>query len=205
MADNSSLLIATQNPGKLVEFQSMLAMIPLRLRSLREFPGLADVEETGLSFRENAILKAEGYASQTGLLTLADDSGLEVDALGGAPGLYSARYAGDQALDTERVNKLLAELTQTQDSQRRARFVCAIAIFDSTNERIVTFEGQCEGQIAMRPSGSNGFGYDPIFIPDGYSESFGKLSTSIKERVSHRGRALRAAAAYLRDLFDGCA
>jgi XTP/dITP diphosphohydrolase len=196
----SSLLLATQNRGKLLEFKDMLSMVPVHLWSLQDFPNLVEVEEVGRSFKENAILKAKGYAAQTGLVTLADDSGLEVNALGGAPGVLSARYAGDLASDAERINKLLTELSLRKDADRRARFVCVIAIFDSRTSKIVTFNGTCEGRIASEPHGKNGFGYDPVFIPDGYSESFGSLSTAIKQQISHRSHALRAAGAFLRDL-----
>ena len=202
MRVDSSLLIATHNKGKLIEYRSMLSMIPLSLVSLDDFPVLQEVEETGLSFRENAILKAKGYARQTGLITLADDSGLEVDALGGRPGIFSARYAGNRASDTDRVKKLLTDLLMTKDPERRARFVCEIAVLDSRSGNVVTFDGRCEGHIAFEPRGTNGFGYDPIFIPDGYSRSFGRLPSFIKEKISHRGRALRAATPFLSELFE---
>jgi XTP/dITP diphosphohydrolase len=197
---NSTLLLATLNRGKLREFQDMLSLIPVQLRNLMDFPNLVEVEEVGHSFRENAILKAKGYAEQTGLITLADDSGLEVQALGGAPGVLSARYAGEQASDAARIDKLLTELSLTRDAERRARFVCVIAIFDSTTKKLVTFEGTCAGRIAHEPLGTHGFGYDPIFIPDGYTESFGSLSCSIKDKISHRGVALTAASAYLGEI-----
>lgn len=196
----ASLLLATQNRGKLRELQDTLSMVAVQLWSVQDFPNLLEVDEVGRSFRENAILKAKGYAAQTGLVTLADDSGLEVNALGGAPGILSARYAGDLATDAERIHKLLTELSLSEVADRRARFVCVIAIFDSNTSKIVTFEGTCEGRIASEPRGKNGFGYDPIFIPDGYSESFGSLSTVIKQQISHRGQALRAAVAFIRDV-----
>ena len=198
-----SLLLATYNRGKLREFQDLLSMLPLQLWSLTDFPNLSEVEEVGRSFTENAILKARGYAAQTRLLTLADDSGLEVDALGGAPGILSARYAGEVASDADRVNKLLTELSSTNDVKRRARFICVIAVFDSRTRKIVTFNGKCEGHIAYEPHGINGFGYDPVFIPDGYAESFGTLSASIKQRISHRSHALRGAAVFLREIIEG--
>lgn len=194
-----SILLATQNRGKLREFQELLSRLPGAFCNLRDYPGLIEVEEVGSSFKENAILKAKGYASQTGLVTLADDSGLEVKALGGAPGIYSARYSGENASDTDRINKLLRELSSSENEDRSARFVCVIAIFNPNTNEMATFDGTCEGQIATEPQGNNGFGYDPIFVPEGFTESFGSLSTSIKQQISHRSRALARAYVYLHD------
>ena len=191
------LLIATHNAGKVRELEILLAGLPLRLRSLAEFPEIVEVEETGATFAENGALKARGYAAQTRLWTLADDSGLEVDALGGAPGVLSARYGGAGASDAERTARLLAELSRTDDRQRRARFVCVIAIADPAARIAHTSMGTCEGSIALAPRGENGFGYDPVFIPDGYEESFGELSAEIKRRISHRARALEGARTFL--------
>ena len=197
-----SVLVATGNMGKLQEIQSILSRLSVVLHSLNEFQTLVEVEEVGTSFEENAILKATGYAAQTGFLTLADDSGLEVESLNGAPGVLSARYAGDQASDSERIAKLLSELSRKKDVDRRARFVCVIAIADSNAHVLGTFEGTCEGRIAISPQGTNGFGYDPVFIPDGYSETFGLLTRDIKDTISHRGRALMAASSFLSELSD---
>lgn len=193
----TELLIATGNAGKVREVMRLLDGLPLRLRSLAEFSGVAEVEETGATFAENAALKATVYAGQTGLWTLADDSGLEVDALGGAPGVFSARYAGAGASDAERVSRLLAELSRTGDCERRARFVCVIAIADPAARLAHTSTGICEGRIALAPRGAGGFGYDPIFIPDGYQASFGELPVEIKQRISHRAIALEAARPFL--------
>jgi XTP/dITP diphosphohydrolase len=200
MKDNwtKELLIATRNPGKVREVLMLLEGLPLRLRSLLEFPEVVEVVETGVTFAENAALKARGYAGQTRLWTLADDSGLEVEALGGAPGVFSARYAGGaHASDAERIAQLLAELSRTGDAKRRARFVCVIAITDPDARLVNTSTGTCEGSIALAPRGMNGFGYDPVFIPDGYQQSFGELSPEIKQRISHRARALAAARPFL--------
>lgn len=197
-----SILLATGNSGKLQELKHMLSKFPVEIRSLNEFHNLVEVEEVGNSFRENAILKARGYAAQTGLVTLADDSGLEVKGLDGAPGVLSARYAGYQASDAERISRLLSELSHKKDIDRRARFVCVIAISDSNANTIATFEGMCEGRIASTPRGSHGFGYDPVFIPDGLTETFGSLSANAKQKISHRGRALTAASSFMRELFD---
>ena len=199
----SELLIATRNTGKIVELQSLLASLPqLRLRSLTEFPEVADVAETGTTFAENAALKAREYAKQTQFWSLADDSGLEVDALGGAPGVYSARYAGEDASDAARIERLLDTLSQTGDADRRARFVCVIAISDPQGEIANLSTGICEGTIAYAPRGTNGFGYDPIFVPDGYEQSFGELPTEIKEVISHRARSLKAARSFLLETFS---
>jgi XTP/dITP diphosphohydrolase len=197
----TEILIATHNAGKLREFQNLLSGFPFALRSLRDFPHVAEVIESGSSFAENAVLKARDYSKQTGLWTLADDSGLEVEALGGAPGIFSARYGGEGATDAERMSKLLSELSRTNDATRRARFVCVIALTDAASAQVKTFTGTCEGRIAEEPRGSGGFGYDPIFIPDGYAESFGELPPAIKQLISHRARALKAARAFLLDGF----
>jgi XTP/dITP diphosphohydrolase len=197
------LLLATQNEGKLKELRSLLADLPLDLFSLADFPKVEVVPETGESFTENASLKAVGYALQTGLLTLADDSGLEVDALGGAPGIFSARYAGEGAADADRTNRLLAELSNTPAGERAARFVSAVAIANEGGEVVNLSIGACEGQIDFAPSGTEGFGYDPVFIPSGYDKSFGALKSEIKNQISHRARALLAAREFLRTLTQG--
>ncbi|HVF51620.1 MAG TPA: RdgB/HAM1 family non-canonical purine NTP pyrophosphatase [Pyrinomonadaceae bacterium] len=192
------LLIATRNAGKVREFASLLAGAPLRIRGLEEFPQTTEVEETGRTFAENASLKARVYSAQTGLWTLADDSGLEVEALGGAPGIFSARYGGPHATtDAERTARLLSELAQTKDDARRARFVCVIALARPHADAPELFTGECTGRIAHAPRGMNGFGYDPVFMPDGYEQTFGELSSEIKHDLSHRARALRGALAFI--------
>jgi XTP/dITP diphosphohydrolase len=193
----TELLIATSNKGKIAELRSLLEPLTLRLRGLEEFAEIAEVAETGSSFPENAILKARGYAAQTQLWTLADDSGLEVDALGGAPGVYSARYGGEGLSDADRTRRLLENLSQVGGANRDARFVCAIAIADPRGEVSNVSCGICEGRIAFAPRGTNGFGYDPVFVPEGYELSFGELATEIKEKISHRARALSAARSFL--------
>jgi XTP/dITP diphosphohydrolase len=194
---HSELLIATNNAGKIRELNGLLADLPLRLRQLSEFSQITEVEETGKTFVENAQLKARLYSRQTNLWTLADDSGLEVDALGGAPGVFSARYAGPNASDEERNARLLAELAQTDDAHRTARFTCAIALYDPATAALEIFEGTCEGRIARHPQGTHGFGYDPLFIPSGYAHTFGELSDDVKQQISHRARALAAFRLYL--------
>lgn len=195
------LLIATNNAGKVREIENFLADLPLELLCLNDFSHVVEPEETGATFVENAVLKAREYALQTGAWSLADDSGLEVEALNGAPGVLSARYAGKNADDRTRIEKLLDEVEETEDRNRRARFVCAMAIADENGEIKFTTEGVCAGAIAPAPVGENGFGYDPIFIPDGFSETFGELSGDIKSRLSHRRAAIDEIIQYLRRIY----
>ena len=203
MHEQTELLVATGNAGKVRELSQLLAGLPLRLRLLSEFAGVPEAEETGATFAENATLKALHYSARTGLLTLSDDSGLAVDALGGAPGVYSARYAGAHATYAERMARLLGELEAVGGDDRRARFVCVIAVADPSSGSLETFEGVCEGRIARAPLGTGGFGYDPVFIPDGYDQTFGELPEGIKQSISHRARALARAARHLRSRFNG--
>jgi XTP/dITP diphosphohydrolase len=195
-----SLLIATRNEGKLRELRQLLTDLPFELLGLDDLPTVQTVPETGVTFVENASLKASGYAKQIHILTLADDSGLEVDALCGAPGVLSARYAGKDATDDERTEKLLAELCRLGASNRGARFVSAIAIANSEGSIINISKGTCEGQIDLAPHGKHGFSYDPVFIPSGYTLTFAQLAPSVKNRISHRARALQGALDYLRTL-----
>ena len=196
----SELLIATRNEGKLIEVREMLSELPLQFLSLRDFPDTVTVDETATSFAENASLKARGYALQTGAFTLADDSGLEVDALGGEPGVRSARYAGEAASDFDRVQRLLSNLAGFDRTARTARFVAAIAIADPKGTILNLSIGTCEGTITKTPRGENGFGYDPIFIPRGYEQTFAELGSDVKNRISHRANALEQAGEYLRSL-----
>ena len=192
------ILIATRNAGKIKELEELLAAMPFRLRGLNSFSNVFDPEETGVTFAENAVLKAKSYALQTKLLSIADDSGLQVEALNGAPGVFSARYAGENAGDQERIEKLLQELSNNQ--KRRARFVCVMAVADEKGDVKFIEEGVCSGTIALSAGGAHGFGYDPIFIPDGFSETFGELSGDVKQRISHRGRAANKIIQQLRRL-----
>ena len=192
--DKREILIATKNIGKVRELEKLLE--GFALRSLNEFSDVPDVEETGATFAENAILKAREYAKQTNLWALADDSGLEVAALDGAPGVFSARYAGKNATEAEKIVKLLDALKEKND--RCARFVCAMAISDKNGEIKFLAEGICNGKIALKPSGTNGFGYDPIFIPEGFNQSFGELSGNVKKKISHRAQAIMKIIQYLR-------
>jgi XTP/dITP diphosphohydrolase len=200
------LLIATGNKGKIAELQLLLSSLPLRLRSLAEFPDIIEVEETGTTFSDNAVLKARAYAGQTGLWALADDSGLEVDALNGAPGVFSARYGGAGLSDGQRVERLLEELSPCAAPQeRRARFISVIAIANPRGEIINISTGKCEGQIARAPRGTQGFGYDPVFVPDGFDQTFGELPPEIKQNISHRALAFQAARSFLMSRFQSTA
>jgi XTP/dITP diphosphohydrolase len=191
------LLIATSNGGKRAEIQLLLSDLPVSLFGLPDFPAIEPIAETGTTFVENASLKAIGYAAQTGMVTLADDSGLEVDALGGAPGVRSARYTSEGASDAERIEALLAALAFVDESRRSARFVSAVVIADSSREILNVSVGECEGRIALATRGAGGFGYDPVFIPNGGRLTFAELKPQIKNQISHRARALAATRAYL--------
>lgn len=195
-----SLLIGTRNEGKLREFGQLLGDLPFRFLSLRDFPEVERVPETGTTFVENASLKATSYANQTGMLTLAEDSGLEAAALGGGPGVLSARYAGSMASDAKRIEKLLAELHGLDLWKRTARFVSAVAIASAGGKVLNISLGTCEGHIAFEPRGSGGFGYDPIFIPVGYHLTFAELGAQVKNQISHRARALAGTRRYLQTL-----
>jgi XTP/dITP diphosphohydrolase len=193
------LLVGTNNVGKIKELNDLLENLPVEICGLEHFENIADVEETGATFAENAVLKAKSYARQTGIWALSDDSGLEVQALGGAPGVFSARYAGENAGDEKRIGKLLDELAAKNTEIRRARFVCVMALADENGDIKFLAEGVCEGEIALKPRGNNGFGYDPIFIPDGFEQTFGELSSTVKREISHRARAIQKIMRFLRD------
>ena len=192
------LLIATHNKGKLRELTELMGDIPYELVSLGDLGIHHDVDETGRTFEENAILKAETYCELAGVMTLADDSGLEVDALGGEPGVRSARYAGPDATDADRIEFLLGKLVGTDPETWSARFRCVIAI--SEPDRATTLHsGLCEGRIVSEPCGENGFGYDPVFLFPDIGLTMAELSNERKNSVSHRAEAARKAARSLRD------
>lgn len=195
------LLIATHNPGKIREYQTLLADLPLLVTSLRAEGIVDDVEETGETFAANARLKARAYAHQSGLWTWADDSGLEVDALDGRPGVYSARYAGPGATDRDRYQKVLAELQQYPERPRSARFWCVVAIA-SPDDEIFTTEASVEGEIITAARGEHGFGYDPIFYLPDLGKTMAELPAEIKNQISHRGKASVAAKALLQRRFQ---
>ena len=200
MTENQrKLLVATNNPGKLLEWLALMEGIPVTLESLNDWKQIIEVEETGSTFIENAGLKASGYALQTGSPAIADDSGLEVEALDGRPGVLSARYGGPELSFADKMAKLLGEMKVSGRTTRAARFACAIAIADESGNILSTTEGVCPGKIAFEPHGSNGFGYDPLFVPDGYDLTFGELSSEIKRKISHRARAFEQIIPFLRD------
>lgn len=192
------LLLATTNPGKRREIEQHLAPLGVEVITLDE-AGIEPAEETGSTFEENAWLKAWSAARRSGLWTLAEDSGLEVDALGGRPGVYSARFAGPGASDEENNRKLLEALEGVPEHQRRARFRAVMVLASPQGERWAA-EGVCEGSIALAPRGTGGFGYDPLFVFEG--RTFAEMSPSEKDAVSHRGKALRAMVARLRVLLE---
>ena len=195
------ILIGTGNRGKVEEIRSVLKDLPLKLRVIADFPGIQKPVESGSSYEENAIIKARAYATQTGLWTLADDSGLEVKSLNGQPGLRSARFGGEGLSDADRTSLLLSELVASDSDERSASFVCVVAIAKPNGEVINVAQGLCEGHIANAPSGGEGFGYDPVFIPSGHQITFAEMPFSIKNVISHRGKALAATREFLARLF----
>jgi XTP/dITP diphosphohydrolase len=227
MTNIPTLLIATTNKAKVAEIASLLEGSGRRAIGLEDLPQVPPpVEETGTTFVENALIKADYYHATTGLLTLADDSGLEVDALGGRPGVYSARYGAEGLSGAQQIGLLLDEMKDAPEEKRTARFVCVVALVGDAGETsdkresvwrldvaLVdspvrpqirrTFEGRCEGRIASAPRGAGGFGYDPIFIDAELGRTFAELSPEEKSSRSHRGKALRAAIEYLESISKG--
>jgi len=193
------IVAATKNKHKLEEYKKMLEGQNAEILSLIDFPDCPETIEDGKTFEENAIKKAIEASTCTQLPAFADDSGLEVEALNGAPGIYSARYAGENATNDQRIAKLLSELKGA--SNRKARFVCVIAIANE-GEIIETFRGEVQGNIIEETRGANGFGYDPVFIPDGYDKTFAELSAEIKNKISHRARATRKALDFIETDFN---
>ena len=196
MMDKQLLVIATRNRKKVEEIRRILEGVPVELLSLDDFPGCPEVAEDADTFEGNAVKKAKTVASFTGKPSVADDSGLEVYALKGAPGILSARYAGTGADDKKNLGKLLAELQGTEESRRGGRFVCVIALA-FPNGRVETFHGVAEGRIGTEPKGFNGFGYDPVFYPKSHHATFAEMSADEKDALSHRGIALRKLRSYL--------
>jgi len=188
------LLVASANQGKIREIKNYLENlnnINLEIIGLDEFPGLPEVEEDGDSFRANALKKARARAEQTGLLTLADDSGLSVDYLGGEPGIYSARYAGEGATDEENNQKLLEKLKDVPEEKRKASFICVMALVDPDSGEEIVVEGRCDGIIQLSPKGENGFGYDPIFYLPEFRKTMAEIPLELKNQISHRAAALQ--------------
>jgi XTP/dITP diphosphohydrolase len=187
----SQIVLASNNPGKVREIGQILADLDLEVLPQSSF-NIEEVEETGLSFVENAILKARHAAAESGLPAIADDSGLEVDALMGAPGIYSARYAGPGASDTQNLQKLLTELEQVPEAQRTARFQCLMVLMRHGKDPTpLICQGTWEGRITFEPRGESGFGYDPVFFVPSHNCTSAELAPKVKNQLSHRGQALR--------------
>jgi XTP/dITP diphosphohydrolase len=201
---SNQLLIGTHNVGKANEITSVLSELNFTFVNLRDVGIVHAVSEHGATYEENAVLKAEAYARESGLLTLADDSGLEVEALNRAPGVISARYAGKDASDLQRINFLLGQLENIPPSDRSARFVSVVAVADPARGLIGTATGICEGTIIRSPRGHNGFGYDPIFVPNGFEVTFAELPASTKDVISHRAKSLQAIKSVLAAHGEAC-
>lgn len=190
------IVIATQNKGKVAEIALALSKLPVKVMALSDFGPIPDAVEDGMSFLENALLKARHYAKYTGRACLADDSGLEVDFLQGAPGIYSARFAGEHGNDDDNNQKLLAELRDVSPQKRTARFRCVLAFVDS-DEKVLTTDGVCSGVIGTQMQGTGGFGYDCLFYVPELKKTMAELSKDEKNAISHRGQALQKMAAEL--------
>lgn len=187
------LIIATGNTHKTEEFAQLLAESDFEVQSAAACGGMPEVDESGSTFAANAELKSRALheLAPKGAWVMSDDSGLEVDALDGAPGIYSARYAGAQASDLDNLEKLLRELSDVPQAERTARFRCVLSLIDPDGKTF-SFDGSCEGYISNQPSGANGFGYDPVFVPVGYDKSFAELGDTVKGQLSHRAKAVQA-------------
>ncbi len=183
------VVIATRNANKLREIQEILAPLGLKVLSLRDFPEIPEILEDGLTFEENAVKKAAAVTYQTARVAIADDSGLVVDALQGRPGVFSSRYAGQNATDADRYYKLLKQMAGVPEGQRQAAFICAVAVASPKGKEGVV-KGECRGEIALAPKGSQGFGYDPVFFIPGLGKTMAELEPEVKNRISHRARAL---------------
>lgn len=191
------LLVATRNAHKTEEIAAMLAGF-FDVADLRSLPGAPEVEETGATFAENAALKANAISAFTGGWTLSDDSGLEVDALGGAPGVRSARFAGENATDADNNRLLFEKLAALPDAPRTARFRCVL-VLSHRGQTVATFDGAVEGRVVGELRGPGGFGYDPLFVPEGHERTFGELPAEVKNGISHRSRALAKFRAWLEE------
>lgn len=193
------LVIATRNRKKLEEIRRILNGLDVLLYTLDDFPGCPETEEDADTFEGNAVKKARAVAEYTRKTAFADDSGLEVYALGGAPGVYSARYAGEETNDKKNLDKVLKEMENVEEGMRGARFVCVIS-FAFPDGKVSVFEGYVEGSIGREPKGFNGFGYDPVFYPKGYDRTFAEMSADEKDKLSHRGMALKKFREYIAGL-----
>jgi len=189
-SQQDTIVLATRNKGKIAELSAMLQGFGLTVRGLSDFPEIGEIEETGTSFSENSRIKARAVAEQTGLVAVADDSGLEVDFLDGAPGVYSARYAGEDGNDEANNEKLLAALSGVPEDKRGARFMCVMTAYAPNGQTLVA-RGAWEGRVAFAPAGQNGFGYDPLFLDPEKGVTAAELPAEVKNARSHRGKALR--------------
>ncbi len=185
------LIVASRNKGKVGEIKELLAGLPFKVTSLLDYPHIPDVVEDGKTYKANALKKARAIALHTGKLAMADDSGLEVKALGNAPGIYSARFAGHGVSEGGKNNKLFAMLKGVPMSKRQARYRCVIAFVDGKGKELGVVEGTCSGYITTKNRGTNGFGFDPLFLIKRYNKTFGELPSSVKAKISHRARALK--------------
>jgi len=184
------IIVATKNEGKAKEFVQMFAPMGFTVKTLLDYPEIEDVEETGTTFEENAIIKAETVSKQLGTIVISDDSGLMIDALGGKPGVYSARYAGNEKNDEENIAKVLEELKGVPTDKRTARFCCVIAVA-APKKKTLTFNGACEGSILEEKRGELGFGYDPIFYVAEEQKSMAEIPSETKNKISHRADAIQ--------------
>jgi XTP/dITP diphosphohydrolase len=192
----NKIVIASKNEGKVKEIRNFLHGLNIELLTLSDFPGIPDVYEDGRTFEENAAKKAKAVHEHTKLPALADDSGLEVRYLHNQPGIHSARFSGEDRNDQRNCEKLLDELKNVDMDNRRARFRCILTLQDALYNTL-TFEGRCEGYIIDEMKGENGFGYDPLFVPDGYNKTFAELDLVTKNKISHRGKALKSLRTFL--------
>ncbi len=193
------LVVATRNSNKAKEIREILRDVDVQIQTLNDFPHIGEIREEGATFEENALQKARAVFKLIGLPALADDSGLEIFYLNMRPGVFSARYSGAGASDESNNTKVLEELLGVPERRRRARFRCVLAFVADEAERVV--EGSCLGKIVFEPRGSREFGYDPLFLPTGYTQTFGELASEVKNTISHRARALEQMRAVLRDYF----
>ena len=185
------LIVASRNKGKVGEIKELLAGLPLKVSSLLDYPHIPDVVEDGTTYTENALKKAVAIARATGKMTMADDSGIEVKVLGNAPGIYSARFAGEGASEKARNRTLFTMLKNVPMSERQARYRCVIAFVDGKGRELGVVQGTCGGYITTAERGPNGFGFDPLFLLKRYNKTFGELSPLLKAKISHRARALK--------------
>jgi XTP/dITP diphosphohydrolase len=194
----NKLFIGSKNKGKISEIKSVLKPLKLEILSFYDYDNIIDIEETGNTYHENALIKAKGFYNQVKIPVITDDSGLEVNVIDNQPGVYSARYAGINATDKDNIEKLLNTISNSNQQNKSARFICIIVYYDGQEEKY--FEGICSGKITEFPRGDKGFGYDPVFIPDGYNITFAEMEETLKNKISHRAIALQKLRDFLKSL-----